>query len=79
MLRLLQDALDRRKNPGPFLFGAFTAADIMYAPAIVRLTAFKVETTHAPKTPAYMDAVLSSPPVKHWMDAARALPPREIY
>lgn len=79
MLRLLQDALDRRKGSGPFLFGPFSAADIMYAPAIVRLTAFKVVTAHAPKTPAYMEAVLSHAPVKRWMDAARALPPRETY
>jgi len=79
MLRLLQDALDRRRAQGPFLFGAFGAADIMYAPAIVRLTAFKVPTTHAPKTAAFMDAVLSHPPVKRWMDAARALPPRPTY
>jgi len=79
MLRLLQDALDRRKVPGPFLFGPFGAADIMYAPAVVRLTAFKVKTANAAKTPAYMDAVLSHPPVKRWLDAARALPPRETY
>jgi glutathione S-transferase len=79
MLRLLQDALDRRKAQGPFLFGPFGAADIMYAPAVVRLTAFMVPTGHAPKTPAYMEAVLSHPPVKRWMDAARALPPFETY
>ncbi len=79
MLRLLQQALDRKSAPGPYLFGAFTAADIMYAPAIVRLTAFKVDTSHAPGTAAYMDTVLSTPSVRLWMDAARALPPRETY
>jgi glutathione S-transferase len=79
MLHLLQDALDRGKGRGPFLFGGFGAADIMYAPAVVRLTAFKVETSRAPRTPGYMEAVLSHPPVKRWMDAARALPPRETY
>ncbi len=79
MLRLLQDALEGRKVQGPFLFGPFGAADIMYAPAIVRLTAFGVETSHARRTPAFMDAVLSHPPVKRWMDAARALPPRDTY
>ncbi len=79
MLSFLQDALDRKKTPGPFLFGAFTAADVMYATAIVRLAAFRVPTSHAPKTPAYMEAVLSQPAVKRWMDAARALPPRETY
>ncbi len=79
MLALLQDALERRSEPGPFLFGPFTAADIMYAPAIVRLTSFRVPTARAPKTPAYMEAVLAQPFVKRWMDAARALPPRETY
>src|SRR3989442_2284112 len=77
MLRLLQETLERPKDAGTFLFGAFGAADIMYAPAVVRLTSFRVPTAHAPGTPAYMDAVLSHPPVKRWMDAARALPPRE--
>jgi len=79
MLSLFQDALDRSKGPGPFLFGGFTAADVMFAPAIVRLTAFRVPTASTPKTAAYIEAVLAHPPVKRWMDAARALPPRETY
>ncbi|HKB07379.1 MAG TPA: glutathione S-transferase N-terminal domain-containing protein [Candidatus Polarisedimenticolia bacterium] len=79
MLRLLQDALGRGCSGGPFLFGAFCATDIMYAPAIVRLTSFRVPTAGAPATPGYMEAVLSQPLVKRWMDAARALPPRETY
>ncbi len=79
MLSYFQDALDRRKAPGPFLFGPFTAADALYAPAIVRLIAFRVPAAHAPKAPAFMEAVLSHPAVKRWMEAARALPPRETY
>jgi len=79
LLRLLQETLEAPRDAGPFLFGAFGAADIMYAPAVVRLTSFRVPTAHAPTTPAYLEAVLSHPPVKRWMDAARALPPRETY
>jgi glutathione S-transferase len=79
MLRLLQEALGHARDGGPFLFGAFGAADIMYAPAIVRLTSFRVPTAKASATPGYMEAVLSHPLVKRWMDAARALPPREVY
>ncbi|MBI1951419.1 MAG: glutathione S-transferase C-terminal domain-containing protein, partial [Acidobacteria bacterium] len=79
MLSYFQDALDRRQAPGPFLFGPFTAADVLYAPAVVRLTAFRVPAAHAPKAPAYMEAVLSHPAVRRWMDAARALPLRETY
>lgn len=77
LLRLLQEAL--RRGRGPFLFEAFGAVDIMYAPAIVRLTSFRVPTASAPAAPRYMEAVLSHPPVKSWMDAARALPPFETY
>jgi len=51
----------------------------MYSPAIVRLTAFRVPTTRTPRTPAYMEALLAHPPVKRWMDAARALPPQDHY
>jgi glutathione S-transferase len=79
MLSLLQDALATKRAPGPFLFGTFTAADVMYATALVRLIAFRVPTTDSPLTPGYMEAVLSHPAVKRWMDAARALPPRETY
>jgi glutathione S-transferase len=79
MLRLLQQALERKSDQGPFLFGLFGAADVMYAPAIVRLTSFGVSTAHAPAAPGYLEAVLSHAPVKRWMDAARALPPLETY
>lgn len=66
-------------SSGPFLFGPFTAADVMYAPAVVRLKAFEVPAAETPMAAVYMDAVLAYPPVKKWMDAARALPPRESY
>jgi glutathione S-transferase len=79
MLALFEAALRRRTAAGPFLFGAFCAADIMFAPAIVRLTAFKVPGSDAPLAAAYLPAVLSHPPVKRWLDAARALPPRATY
>src|SRR2546425_3515421 len=67
LLRLLQETLEAPRDAGPFLFGAFGAADIMYAPAVVRLTSFRVPTAHAPITPAYMEAVLSPPPGERWV------------
>ena len=51
----------------------------MYAPAVVRLTAFEVPTPKYPRSAVYMDAVLNHPAVRKWMDAARALPPRADY
>jgi len=79
VLALWEDALSLRKSTGPFLFGAFSAADIMFAPVVVRLTSFRVPATRAPKTPPYMEAVLAHPAVKRWMDPARAMAPYESY
>jgi glutathione S-transferase len=79
MLALFEEALRRKAARGPFLFGAFGAADVMYAPAVVRLTSFRVPTGPTPQAASYMQAVLAHSPVKRWLDAARALPPRETY
>src|SRR5271155_2338256 len=54
---------------GPFLFGAFGAADAMYAPVVSRLHTYAVEvgaTAHV-----YMRAVMALPAWNEWRDAAR--------
>ena len=79
MLALFEEALRRKTSPGPFLLGAWSAADVMYAPAIVRLTAFRVPASTTPLAAAYLPAVLGHPPVRRWLDAARALPPQATY
>jgi glutathione S-transferase len=79
MLGYLEEALRRKTAPGPFLFGAFTAADVMFAPAVVRLTAFRVPLAATPLAAGYLGAVLDHGPVRAWLEAARALPPRETY
>lgn len=79
MLSFWEDALSSKTAAGPFLFGEFGAADAMFAPAVVRLTSFRVPTDKTPKAAAYMQAALGHPPVKKWMDAARALPPHPEY
>ena len=70
---------EKKKGAGPFLFGAFGAADAMFAPAVVRLTSFRVPASATPRAAAYMGAVLDHPAVRRWMDPARALPPRATY
>jgi glutathione S-transferase len=79
MLSLFEEALARRTAPGEFLFGAFGGADVMYAPAVVRLTSFQVPVSDTPRAAGYLQAVLSHPPVASWLAEARALPPRETY
>jgi len=66
---------------GPFLFGAFSAADAMYAPVVLRFRTYAVELP-APCR-AYADAVLALPALGEWIDAAgretESLPQFEMY
>jgi len=66
---------------GPFLFGAFCAADAMYAPVVLRFRTYEVELP--PACRAYADAVLALPALQAWMrDAEReteSLPQFEQY
>jgi glutathione S-transferase len=55
---------------GPFLYGAFSAADAMYAPVVTRLDTYNWPVT--PQSRAYMDAVLSCPPFLAWKADALA-------
>lgn len=55
---------------GPFLFGAFSAADAMYAPVVCRFDIYQPQLSAA--TRAYMDAVMATPAWKKWMAGAAA-------
>ena len=51
---------------GPFLFGAFSAADAMYAPVVFRFRTYEVAVDNR----AYYDAMLALPAMKEWIAAA---------
>src|SRR5439155_608831 len=53
----------------PFLFGAFGAADAMYAPVVLRFRTYEVELP--PACRAYADAVLALPAMREWIEAAQ--------
>lgn len=55
------------KQAGPFLFGAFCAADAMYAPVVSRLHTYAVDI--APPARAYMNAVMALPAFAQWTAA----------
>jgi glutathione S-transferase len=52
----------------PFLFGAFSAADAMYAPVVLRFRTYEVELPRACR--AYMEAMLELPALQEWIGAA---------
>ena len=66
------DARARFGQGGPFLFGAFSAADAMYAPVVNRFHAYAIEV--APASRAYMDAVMAMPSWQTWIAGAEAEP-----
>lgn len=57
---------------GPFLFGAFGAADCMYAPVVFRFDRYGVKLDPACRT--YVDTMLALPAMQRWVEAARAEP-----
>jgi glutathione S-transferase len=62
------DSRARFGRSGRFLFGAFTAADAMYAPVVSRFHTYAVPVS-APAR-AYMDAVMALPAWAEWKTAA---------
>jgi glutathione S-transferase len=60
------------KSGGPFLFGAFGAADAMYGPVVSRFHIYAVEVGTAAR--AYMRAVMALPAWSEWREAARREP-----
>ncbi len=54
---------------GPFLFGAFTIADAMYAPVCTRFRTYGLAEDDV--AGPYIDAVLAHPAMRDWTEAAR--------
>jgi glutathione S-transferase len=65
-----RECRERYGNGGPFLFGAFSAADAMYAPVVTRFDTYGGEL--APVTRAYVAAMLATPAMQEWYAGAAA-------
>ena len=63
---------ERFDDGGPFLFGAFGAADAMYAPIVSRFSSYAIEVDAVAK--AYMAAVMTLPAYVEWREAGLAEP-----
>jgi glutathione S-transferase len=61
---------ERYGKQGPFLFGAFTAADAMYAPVVHRFRTYAIKV--APAAQAYVDAMMAQPAFAEWTKAGLA-------
>jgi glutathione S-transferase len=67
-----RDCRARSDDRGPFLFGAFSAADAMYAPVATRFRTYDVALD--PTCQAWADAVLALPAFLEWQAAAQQEP-----
>lgn len=64
------EARSRFGADGPYLFGAFGAADIMFAPVVFRFWGYELPAS--PAAQAYIDAMLAHPWMVEWIEGARA-------
>lgn len=72
ILQLWAQARARYGGTGDFLFGDWSAADMMYAPVVTRFVTYGVPVPGFAAT--YMKAVLSHPHVAEWIDKAQDEP-----
>jgi glutathione S-transferase len=66
--QLWGEARRRYGAAGPFLFGAFSAADAMFAPVVMRFRTYGVALDA--ESQKYCAAVLAAPGVRAWIDEA---------
>jgi glutathione S-transferase len=66
--KLWKEARQRFGSGGPFLFGAFSAADAMFAPVVMRFRTYAVKLS--PEGTRYCEAMLAAPGVRAWIDDA---------
>jgi glutathione S-transferase len=60
----------RHGGAGPFLFGAFGAADAMFAPVVHRFRTYAIAVE--PAVQAYMDTMMALPAFREWTEAGLA-------
>ncbi len=69
---ILREARSRFGGAGPFLYGAFSAADGMYAPVCTRLRTYSIAVDAVSQ--AYVDVVLAHPAYQAWLAEASVEP-----
>ncbi len=64
-IRRVQEIWSERSGDGPFLFGAFSIADAMFAPVVWRFRTYDV-ALEDPRARAYYETMLALPAMRAW-------------
>ena len=72
VLALWRECRARFGDDGPFLFGAFSIADAMFAPVAMRFRSYGVEVDDVARS--WTAALLALPAMQEWLDAAEREP-----
>jgi glutathione S-transferase len=72
ILELWAEARARYGRSGPYLFGDFSAADIMFAPVATRFLTYSIPVPRF--AASYMEAILNHPWMREWIEAAQEEP-----
>ena len=75
IIAIWEDCRARFAADGPFLFGAFSIADAMYAPVVWRFNTYGVALP--PAAAAWAEQMRALPAMQEWRAAALAEPARE--
>jgi glutathione S-transferase len=68
--RIWRECRSRVVGDEPFLFGAFSIADAMYGPVVLRFRTYDVHVGDVERR--YVDAMLALPAIREWLAAAEA-------
>ncbi len=68
--QIWMECRERYRSSGPYLFGAFTAADAMFAPVVHRFRTYAIEVGQEAR--AYMDTMMALPAFQEWTRAGLA-------
>lgn len=72
IMELWAQARARHGSGGPYLFGTYSAADIMFAPVVTRFVTYQIAVPRF--AAAYMEAILDHQWMRDWIEAAQAEP-----
>jgi glutathione S-transferase len=70
IMQLWAEARARYGGEGDFLFGDFSAADVMFAPVVTRFISYQLPVARF--ATAYMQAIIAHPWMQEWIGGAQA-------